>query len=345
MRLPFLTLDVFTATPYEGNPLGVVLVPAGLSPALASAQKQAIAREFNLSETVFVHLPAQPAAPADDEDTAATVPIDIFMTTRELPFAGHPTIGAACFVLGLLNLAPSATLPQPPRARPTATLLAKAGPIPITAGPAAGFALASIPHNVHIHAHTPSALPPDAGLVLNPHPDIAAAELAAPVVSIVLGMSFLLVRLPSLDLLAQTRMLPNAALQGLLDPDWAVGFVGRFYYVVTPSDVDADRDAAAMPSLTIRARMMAESLEDPATGSASCALASYLALTGTVAHGAIGAPSASYEITQGVEMGRRSVIRVDVGVDRSGEEGKITSVQLGGQAVLVMEGTLEVPPV
>ncbi|KAJ1547701.1 hypothetical protein HK405_005160 [Cladochytrium tenue] len=341
MRLPFLTLDVFTDTPYEGNPLGVVLVPAGLSPALASTQKQAIAREFNLSETVFVHLPAQPAAPGDDEDSAAAVPIDIFMTTAELPFAGHPTIGAACFVLGLLNLAPSATLPHPPRTRPTATLLAKAGPIPITAGPAAGFALASIPHNVHIHARTPAALPPDANIAFNPHPDIAAAERAAAVVSIVRGMSFLLVRLPSLDLLAQACFLPEATLQGLLDPDWAVGFVGRFYYVVTPSDVDADRDAP----LTIRARMMEESLEDPATGSASCALASYLALTGTVARGAIGAPSASYEITQGVEMGRRSVIRVDVGVDRSGEEGKITSVQLGGQAVLVMEGTLEVPPV
>ena len=82
MARRFVTLDVFTATPQAGNPLAVVLDADGLD----TAAMQAIAREFNLSETVFVQPPAEAGHRAA---------LRIFTPGRELPFAGHPTVGTA----------------------------------------------------------------------------------------------------------------------------------------------------------------------------------------------------------------------------------------------------------
>ena len=82
MRLEFHTLDVFTSTRFGGNPLAVVLA----ADELGGEQMQAIAREFNLSETVFVRKPANPAHSAA---------VRIFTPNGEVPFAGHPTIGTA----------------------------------------------------------------------------------------------------------------------------------------------------------------------------------------------------------------------------------------------------------
>src|ERR1041385_4126815 len=82
MRRRFVTLDVFTTKRYAGNPLAVVLDPDGLD----TAAMQAVAREFNLSETVFVFAPA---------DKAHRARLRIFTPGRELPFAGHPTVGTA----------------------------------------------------------------------------------------------------------------------------------------------------------------------------------------------------------------------------------------------------------
>ena len=87
MRRRFATLDVFTDRRFAGNPLAVVLDAEGLD----TAAMQAIAREFNHPETVFVFPPANPAHRAR---------IRIFTPARELPFAGHPTVGTAV-LLGL----------------------------------------------------------------------------------------------------------------------------------------------------------------------------------------------------------------------------------------------------
>src|SRR5712691_5095632 len=87
MRRQFVTLDVFTNRRFAGNPLAVVLDAAGLE----AAAMQAIAREFNHPETVFVLAPADPAHRAR---------LRIFTPARELPFAGHPTVGTAV-LLGL----------------------------------------------------------------------------------------------------------------------------------------------------------------------------------------------------------------------------------------------------
>src|SRR3954471_13972191 len=85
----YFTLDVFTGDPLTGNPLAVVLEADDIDP----ERMQAIAGEFNLSETVFVQKPADPRQRAD---------IRIFTPKRELPFAGHPTVGTAV-LLSLLD--------------------------------------------------------------------------------------------------------------------------------------------------------------------------------------------------------------------------------------------------
>jgi trans-2,3-dihydro-3-hydroxyanthranilate isomerase len=92
MRCRFITADVFTSHPLEGNPLAVFPDARGLSNALM----QRIAQEFNLSETTFVFPPDEPAN---------TRKLRIFTPKTELPFAGHPTVGTA-YVLAALGEIP-----------------------------------------------------------------------------------------------------------------------------------------------------------------------------------------------------------------------------------------------
>src|SRR6202011_1698610 len=96
MQRRYITVDVFTDRAFGGNPLAVVLDAGGLS----TAQMQAIATEFNYSETTFV-LPPQ--------DAAHDARVRIFTVRSEIPFAGHPNIGTA-FVLAAQASKPSARL-------------------------------------------------------------------------------------------------------------------------------------------------------------------------------------------------------------------------------------------
>jgi PhzF family phenazine biosynthesis protein len=311
MELEFLTLDVFTATPYEGNPLAIVKVPASLKSSLAQTTKQKIARNFNLSETVFLH--------ENEKDKHEWV-VDIFTTQEELPFAGHPTIGSACYVLNMSDFGVS-----------EGTLITKAGPMRISKASSGGVA-ASISHNVRIHKQTIN----DVGEVSGKSrslPEIAEAEKHAPLVSIVKGMTFLLIKLPSLNLLGQVQI-TNQEINSseLLDSDWGQDFVAKYYYVIDENSGGEHGGGVTR----IRTRMIEVAMEDPATGSAACALASFLALTGVGVQGKVG----RYEMIQGVEMGRRSVIGVDVEVEGGGQ--KVQSVRLSGEAVQVMEGKLRI---
>jgi PhzF family phenazine biosynthesis protein len=111
MQLSFTTLDVFTATRYNGNPLAIIRVPASEKTNLTQEQKLKIAAEFNLSEIVFLHIPA----PASD---FKEVDIDIFTSLAEVPFAGHPTIGTSHYLLNELG-------------EETEAIVTKAGRIPI----------------------------------------------------------------------------------------------------------------------------------------------------------------------------------------------------------------------
>lgn len=321
--LSFLTLDVFTDTRYLGNPLAIVRIPPGHPSPPTQAQKQAIAKEFNLSETIFLHETPEPPADAEEE----TVQVDIFTLDQELPFAGHPTVGAGFY---LHTLRPrSARGNTPP---PSLSLLTKAGPIPVRTLPGDVVAL-TVPHDTHLHK---AELVSKEMLSLFPtvaHEDYHLELCSVPVFSVVKGMTFALPRLASLEALGRVTPSPNLAAPAL-DAPWDGGLVGVLFYVVISREATGD-----MWVWKIRSRMILGLLEDPATGSASCALAAYLAL---VEGGRRGVRRHRFELVQGVEIGRESRIGVEVELE-GGARGveRVERVVLSGTAVKVMEGVIE----
>ncbi|EKG17856.1 Phenazine biosynthesis PhzC/PhzF protein [Macrophomina phaseolina MS6] len=312
IRLSYNTLDVFSRQRFAGNPLAVVKVPAHV--ALSQEQKLLIAKEFNFSETVFLH---------ERRGSENTWEIDIFLTTAEVPFAGHPTIGTACLVLSrLAGQADGAGIIH-------GSFITKAGEIRLEYLTSEGEAIADIPHNVHIHQETLSRslllkIQPSIAILFSPKMPRIPEQMA--LVSIVKGMTFALIEVDSLATL-------NAAATGtfsvdvVLDKDWDQSFVALYFYFRLPDSANGTRN--------LRTRMIEGALEDPATGSAASALACFLSL-----EEGIPGQTHRYTITQGVEMGRRSEIGVHVGLAKT--PGEIESVQLRGAAVEVMEGTLAV---
>ena len=309
MELPFTTLDVFTTTPFKGNPLAVVTVSPTNSKVLSQVQKQSIAREFNLSETVFVH--------DNDYPTITARRIDIFTPTQELPFAGHPVIGTSVFL----------------RPRGISSLQVKAGPVDVDAADDGGVRVA-VPHNVRLHENRV----PD--LSKNRAPDVPKelvdAEIGAPIFSIVNGMAFVLIEVPSLEVLASAKIgIMGLIPDNLLDEGWRTGWVTRRYYYVNMGIEEVD----GCKVRKLRTRMIRPTMEDPATGSAACCLTSYLSL-----HVLTEDDEMSFDITQGVEMGRESRIRVDASVQNSPDGSrKLASLHLGGTAVEVMSDLLHLP--
>ncbi|KAE8446736.1 hypothetical protein EG329_011641 [Mollisiaceae sp. DMI_Dod_QoI] len=304
MKLSFTTLDVFTTTRYTGNPVAIIQVPTPHSTTLTQKQKQSIASEFNLSEIVFLHLPPSGANPPERK-------IDIFTSQAEVPFAGHPTIGTAFYLLSTTS-------------QPVSTLITKAGPIPISLSPTTGEVSAEIPHNFHVHSKTYSS-------PLN--------EQQNPVASIVKGMSFIYVQLPDLEMLAQAKENLNVREFGTtydaeaLDEGWKEGLVGTMYFV--------ERGVDAWGRKRFRTRMWG-SREDPGTGSASSGLGCWLAALEAKGKGGNGKWAFVFE--QGVEMGRRNeiVVEVEGREEENGEGFEVAKVVLSGKAVKVMEGTLEI---
>ncbi|PCD34788.1 hypothetical protein AU210_007384 [Fusarium oxysporum f. sp. radicis-cucumerinum] len=301
MSLQFTTLDVFTTSAFEGNPLAVVTIPPPSQQApLTQSQKQRIAREFNLSETVFVH---------DVENRAETDErkIDIFTPQFELPFAGHPTIGTAVFL-------------QPEGVK---TMIAKAGRIDLEFENGSPRAL--IPHDVKLHKERVPKHEIEAGWD-GKLAKVAAADEGAPLFSIVNGMTFALVNLPSLELLGAAKVGAMGYINGdLQDDGWKHDFDSRRYYY-TLLDGETSPDGKHVQNL--RTRLVKRNMEDPATGSAACALSCYLALH------KLSANSIRFNITQGVEMGRESLIVVDAEVETDGAgERKVKTVHLSGKAV------------
>lgn len=318
--LTFLTLDVFTTTRFKGNPLAVCLIPPGVDP--TDDDLQLIAREFNLSETVFIYTTPPQTCPVPE------FRIRIFMTSAELPFAGHPTIGAAWYALTVLAARSGA--PSAKKAR----LLCNAGPIDVelddtTDIPPAGAApkaKALIPHDYHLHGVEAFSI--QHALALQPGLEQAQIR-AVDVVSPVKGMNFIVVELEDLRALAAVGVIgvrPVAA----LDRGWDVGFTGSAFYVETGGDEAAEGGGGT--TWRYRTRMIEGDFEDPATGSMSCGLAALLALRA-------GRREAVFEFTQAVEMGRRSEIGVVVVLDA--DLARVETIEVSGSAVKVMEGTIE----
>ncbi|KAL2836523.1 hypothetical protein BJY01DRAFT_221948 [Aspergillus pseudoustus] len=312
-QLDFVTLDVFTTKTYEGNPLGVVFLPPAAFSHLTQAQKQTIARELNLSETIFVHDKA--STPSGSRT------IDIFTESVELPFAGHPTIGAASWFLH------HAAEKDSKGNAIVQNLLMKAGKVPISLqDPQTGTVTAHVAHNVHIHE---TQYPLSDVVRLYPTLEAYLAPEKIALFSVVKGMSQLLIELPSLEALGAvtTAYGGQAASASYLDHAWAEGMVCTYFYV---KNVDDEK----LGKKVIRTRTILGNLEDPATGSAASGLASYLSLTS----GRTG--EFKYDVVQGVEMGRRSEIGVEVDIR---ESSKIESLVLKGSSVKVSEGKIVVP--
>ncbi|KUM64555.1 hypothetical protein ACN42_g2504 [Penicillium freii] len=313
-HIKFVTLDVFTSTPYSGNPLAVVFLPEDDSIALSQSQKQTIAREFNLSETIFVH-------PVREKSKRT---IDIFTTDCELPFAGHPTIGAASWFLSHSA--------DPADGDGVTTLTTKSGDIPISVqNRETQYVAAQIAHNTRIHAGRFSLKE-----LVRLHPTLAPfftrPDVTFPFFSIVNGMSQLFIELPSLEALAAVTPATGGELVSAeqLDEGWKAGLICVYFIV-------RDVEDSVSKKKVIRSRTILGTLEDPATGSAASGLAAYLTLT----EGKAG-QNYQYHVVQGVEMGRRSDIGVEVTLD--GDE-KIEQVVLTGTAVSVSEGKVLVPNV
>lgn len=244
-KLHFATVDVFTTKRFTGNPLAIVHLPNN-SQLLSPAEKQAIAGEFNLSETVFLH----------GGDSTNGRRLDIFTTTAELNFAGHPIIGALSFIGQQLKDESTTKIPL--------KLLINAGTINASFERTTGLVEAEVPHNIHIHQA--NVVLPD---VWDWQPRIRkwsdhiaddALDLehemdykSFPIVSVVKGMTFRLIRLPKIEgsLDALEPRMPSVSTE--LDDGWSPSYVGTYFYVVLPK-VEAG-------VTTIRARMI-----DPAIG-------------------------------------------------------------------------------
>lgn len=302
MRYRFVTADVFTDRVFGGNPLAVLPDARGLD----SARMQSIAREFNLSETVFVLPP---------DDPAHTRRLRIFTPGQEVPFAGHPTVGSALVLatLGALELDGAST---------AITFEEPAGPVPVTIRAAGGrpvFAQLTAPRPPEVRpGPEPAALA--AMLSLAPADLCTAAGLPA---FASCGFPFLIVEVRDAAALGRAR-LDHALWRDLLAEAWS-----REVYLIT-------RDPAGL-EVDFRVRMFAPAAgigEDPATGGAAAALGGWLGLREAPADGIT-----RYVLAQGLEIGRPSRLEVEAET----RAGQVIAVRVGGGAVLVSEGTIEVP--
>lgn len=302
-QLKFYQADVFTSLPFGGNPVAVFPEAQGLD----DYQLQQIAREMNLSETVFVLPPTDPAA---------VVRLRIFTPTQEIPFAGHPVLG-------------------------TFYVLAQLGLIAVTDGVTRVMQECNIGlFSVEIHAQegliTRVVMTQPKPLFLGSVEesddlfDIAKAlglsknqitDTNRPVMVVSTGLPVLIV--PVRTLTAVRSIVPDAA--AIIEVCGRVGANGIMVFTsVTVED-----------HATVHTRMFAPSIgipEDPATGSASGAMGAYLVHNGLVEVG----PMTELIIEQGYEIARPSRILVQV----ESEDDAIQMVKVGGQCVMVVKGTL-----
>jgi trans-2,3-dihydro-3-hydroxyanthranilate isomerase len=290
MRRRFATLDVFTDRRFAGNPLAVVLD----AEALDAAAMQAIAREFNHPETVFVFAPADPAHRAR---------VRIFTPVRELPFAGHPTVGTAV-LLGARDGGGRDLVLEEGIGAVRCTLESTRG-----GGGSARFTIPQLPSEAGPTADVPtiatalSLAPSDMG-------EDRPARWSA-------GNPFTFV--PIAGLAAMVRCRPDLA-----KFDAAFG-AGGAAYVFCNETVESGHH--------FHARMFAPAMgvpEDPATGSAAAAFAGVLARR-------LSDGTHTVVIEQGYEMGRPSLIHLTAEVAAA----RLVSASIGGDAVIVTEGTIE----
>jgi len=305
MRYRFYTADVFTDRAFGGNPLAVF--PDGRD--LSSEQMQRVARELNLSETVFV-------CPA--ERPRHTRRLRIFTPSAELPFAGHPTIGTAHVLASIGEIALE---------RDVTNIVFEegVGPVPVRIHARDGrpiFAQLAAPRLPEFGPPPPSLETIAATVSLYPS-DLLRAEAGPQAVSC--GVPFLFVPVRDKEAIRRVRV-NREQWERSLSSYWAP----HLYVFAYDAEVNGS---------SLRARMFAPALgieEDPATGAAATALAGYLGVRDGRSDATL-----RWRIEQGFEMGRPSILHVEA--DK--RDGAIISIRVGGASVLVSEGTMEVPDI
>jgi trans-2,3-dihydro-3-hydroxyanthranilate isomerase len=296
MQRRYVTVDVFTGRAFGGNPLALVLDAGGLS----TAQMQAIASEFNYSETTFVLPPHDPANDAH---------VRIFTVNQEIPFAGHPNVGTA-FVLATQA------------AKPLGRLLFEegAGLVPVEILKQDGRVVgAEKTAPQPLTKSTQFNVEQVAAVVSLSSADIRTDRHPPQIVSV--GLPFLTVELASRDALRRAQ--PDAAAFGRTFP--CDGSDAVYLYT---------RDVPAAEACDLQARMFHPGSsglsEDPATGSATVATAALLADLADERDAEL-----SLRIGQGVDMGRPSLLLTRV----RKANGVVASAHVGGACVPMMEGT------
>lgn len=301
-RVPlfFVTADVFTDHVFGGNPLAVFPDASGIP----ESDLQNIAKEFNLSETVFVFPP---------EDFANTRRLRIFTPTSELPFAGHPTVGAALVLAMLGDIHLSGDLTR-------IVFEEGVGLVPVSIRADNGepvFAQLSAARMPQVGPRPPGRSLLADLLSLEPG-DILGGINAPQAVSC--GIPFLLVPLRDRAAIRKARVRLDIW-ETTLKSYWA------------PEIMVFSRDPE-LPGSDVRARMFAPAMgigEDAATGSAAAALGGYLGSRDPRTDGVL-----HYVIEQGFEMGRPSIL--DLEVEKAA--GNVTAIRVGGRAVLVSRGKM-----
>lgn len=297
MKYRYLVCDVFTDTRFNGNQLAVLPDAAGLS----ETQMQQIAREFNFSETAFVF-------PAEQGQTRK---VRIFTPTTEVPFAGHPNIGTA-FVLTETGELGSDIVPE------SICFEEKAGLVPINISQKPSgqrqFELKA-PESLTARPFKGVSIIGDAlslnmdQIIEQNHPPSAAS----------VGLPFLIVELLNTSALADIQINPESFNNLLAEGS------PPYILVYTQNTSNAD----------LQARMFAPLdgiTEDPATGSANCALAALLAQYSDLTSGDF-----CWEVLQGLEMGRPSRLKIRA----QKENGSVIGSWVAGTCVMVAEGLIE----
>lgn len=354
----YFIVDVFTDRKYAGNSLAVVETPKALS----KARMQAIAAEFNLSETTFV------IGGVDAKDlkgvkgsidvrsgkTLAKVPAQLHATVRiftpqaEVPFAGHPTLGTAHVIARHLHPSPSRAKPKPGSDAtvqlPDVTLHLKAGAVPVRFDARSGLWWLTSPQPVfgpeHRDGQTTQA-EQAAGIARILGLQREDIDLDFPVQEVSTGIAFLVVPLKSLQAVQKTNVDITAFKQYFATRGNSLGMP---LFVFCRQTVHRQNQ--------VHARMFAPTFgiaEDPATGSANACLAAYVLKHGyfgpdkTVLNPATNKTSnpMSYKVEQGFEMGRPSLLHVRAEILPMPKAiTKAMSIQVGGQVVDVAEGRL-----
>jgi trans-2,3-dihydro-3-hydroxyanthranilate isomerase len=295
-------VDVFTDTPLTGNPLAVFPRATGLW----DIEMQAIAREMNLSETAFLLPPTNPSA---------SYRLRIFTPAREIPFAGHPSIGSA-YVAALEGL-----VPRPEGASIVYTELA-IGVLP----------LEILVDGDRVVKVTMTQGDPALGATM---PSVAPLAKALRIPAREIGGRGLKPRLASTG--SWSLQVPLRSLEAVrrVDPDPRA--LGTLLATLGPQvDCYVFALETERPEAHVHARMFSPSAgiaEDPATGSAAGACGAYLAASGRL-------PAPTFVIEQGIEIHHPS--RIEVAVEADGKTPKI--VRVGGQVTPLIRGNLRLPP-